>query len=71
VLALLAFAVLYGLGIWAVWIGKRAPNDNLVYVATSLPGLVGGFVASFFGQELPKNFKEAHRFRSRGLRGDG
>lgn len=53
VLALLGFVVLYAVAIWNSWHSKPGPDQNFVFLATSLAGLVGGFVASMFGQALP------------------
>jgi hypothetical protein len=36
------------------WRNRPPPSTNVVYVATTLGGLVGGVVAAAFGQALPK-----------------
>lgn len=53
VLALLGFGVLYAVAMWRSWHSKPGLEQNFVFLATSLAGLVGGFVASMFGQALP------------------
>ena len=53
IVALLAFAWLYVSVIWNTWKARRGPTPNEAYLATVLSGLVGGFVASAFGQSAP------------------
>ena len=53
IVALFSFVALYTWAILLSWRARPAPNPNAVYLATALAGLVGGFVASAFGQKLP------------------
>jgi hypothetical protein len=74
ILALAAFAWLYGGAIKHTLEARTEkppqfyqPTPNVVYVATALAGLVGGFVASAFGQKLPDGPKPLWRFFASGI----
>lgn len=56
-IVLLAFASMFGYGIYQTWTAKlNTPTQNsdpFLYIATSLSALIGGIVAVGFGQTSP------------------
>jgi hypothetical protein len=54
--ALVGFVTLFGSAIWETWRSaqKPQPAENYLYVGTALAGLVGGIVATGFGQRPPE-----------------
>lgn len=55
ILAIVAFAFLYGWAMVATWTATATPkfNDAFSYFASLLAGLIGGIVAAGFNQRLP------------------
>ncbi len=52
-ISLLGYTIMYAI----LLINNDVPNDQYIMYATGLASLVGGVVASSFGQTLPKNSK--------------
>jgi hypothetical protein len=54
--ALAGFVALFGSAIWETWRADQKPqhSENYLYLATALAGLVGGIVATGFGQRPPE-----------------
>jgi hypothetical protein len=63
--AIVAFAIMFGVGIADVWDAADGvpptQSDAFLYVATAIAALVGGIVAVGFGVELPDNNANANR----------